>query len=124
MRCTLDRLMPLFGGESTHTTLRTAVLRFLLDRQMLACTAGVAVRGLLPLCCGSNPSIPDSSKRCFQREIVGRMRGDPVSFRQRCVKRGRGTIQPAVLSRRFDSEEEFVPFVLFAGRRERLPKKI
>jgi hypothetical protein len=39
-------------------------------RQIFACTAGVAVRGLLPLCCGSSPSIPASSKHCFQREMV------------------------------------------------------
>src|SRR3954451_1293287 len=72
MRCTLDRLMPVSAASlrTDHCVLPSCGFCWTF-RQILACTAGVAVRGLLPLCCGSNPSIPDSSKRCFQREIVG-----------------------------------------------------
>lgn len=39
-------------------------------RHTFACTFGVAVRGLLPLCLGSSTSIPDLSNRRFRREIV------------------------------------------------------
>ena len=41
-------------------------------RRTRACTDGVARRGSLPLCLGSRPANPCSSKRFFRRAIVGR----------------------------------------------------
>ena len=35
------------------------------------CTAGVALRGLLPLCCPCSPSMPNCLKRPFHFDTVG-----------------------------------------------------
>ena len=71
MRCTLDLLTPISAANlGTDPCVLPSCGFCCTFRHTLACTAGVAVRGLLPLCCASSPSIPDSSNRCFHRAIV------------------------------------------------------
>jgi hypothetical protein len=71
MRCTLDLLTPISAASLRTDQCVLPSCGFCCTfRHTLACTDGVANRGLLPLCFASSPSIPDSSNRCFQREIV------------------------------------------------------
>lgn len=59
------------GCSRACARMRAVVLRLLLHPPAHpACTRGVAVRGLLPSCLASSPSIPDSLNCCFQRAIV------------------------------------------------------
>ena len=72
VRCTLDLLTPNSTANFRTDQCVLPSLGFCCTlRQTFACTTGVAVRGLLPLWRASKPSMPNSSNRCFQREIVG-----------------------------------------------------
>src|SRR3954451_8500895 len=72
MRWTLDLLTPISAANlRTDQWVLPSFGCCCTFRYILACTAGVAVRGLLPLCCASKPAIPNSSNRCFHRAIVG-----------------------------------------------------
>jgi len=72
MLCTLDLLAPVSAASLRTDQCVLPSLGFCcILRQTLACTVGIAVRGLLPLSSGSSPSMPRCSKRCFQRQIVG-----------------------------------------------------
>src|SRR5436305_11482835 len=56
------------GSQLTYRPVGTAVLWCCCTFwYILACTAGFAIRGLLPLCCASKPATPNSSNRCFHR---------------------------------------------------------
>src|SRR5438445_4249765 len=87
MRCTVDLLTPNSPANLRHDQCVLPSLGCCCTRRTTrACTAGVAVRGLLPRCRPSRPANRSRSKRLLQRAMVAALVRMPLTIALQTVE--------------------------------------